>query len=159
RDSLERSITLAATKQIKEDFDAQNDPALVLAGRGWHPGVIGIVAGRLADRYHRPVVMIALDPLGVKVGVGSARSACGVNLHTALAACQEHLAGHGGHAAAAGLKVEETRLNAFRAAFCEYVAAEVAPEDRVAEILIDAEAPFGQLTLQTVKQMEQLAPF
>lgn len=159
RDSLERSITLAATKQIKEDFDADNDPAFVLAGRGWHPGVIGVVSGRLAEKYHRPVVMIALDPLGVKVGVGSARSANGLNLHAALQACTEHLSSHGGHAAAAGLKVEEGNLNAFRAAFCEHVDSAVSPEDRVAEIRIDAEAPFGQLTLQTVKQIEQMAPF
>ena len=74
RESLERSIQLAAAKQIKEQFDPDGDAALVLAGRGWHAGVIGIVAGRLAEKYHRPVVLIALDELGVKPGIGSARS-------------------------------------------------------------------------------------
>ena len=79
RDSLERSIYLAAVKQVKENFDPEADPTLVLAGVGWHAGVIGIVAGRLAEKYNRPVVVISLDQLGVKPGVGSARSACGLN--------------------------------------------------------------------------------
>jgi single-stranded-DNA-specific exonuclease len=159
RDSLERSIYLAAAKQLKEDFDPESDPALVLAGRGWHAGVIGIVAGRLAEKYHRPVVLIALDQLGVKVGCGSARSACGLNLHEALAACTHHLVSHGGHAAAAGLKIEESNVEAFRADFCEYAASETTAADRVAELKIDVEAPLSQLTLKTVQQIEQLSPF
>ena len=159
RDSLERSVMLAATKMIKEDFDAENDPAFVLAGRGWHPGVIGIVAGRLVEKFHRPVVLIALDQLGVKLGIGSARSANGLNLHEALAECTDHLASHGGHAAAAGLKVEESKVDAFRAAFCEHVSGAVSDEDRIAEIVLDAEAPFSALSLDIVRQIEQLAPF
>ncbi len=159
RESLERSIYLAANKQVKERFDPEQDAALVLADAGWHPGVIGIVAGRLAEKYHRPVVMIALDRLGTRPGSGSARSPGGLNLHRALDVCREHLISHGGHAAAAGLKIEEAKLDAFRADFCEYAAAEMTAEDRVAEVRIDAEAALGQLTLSTVEQIEQLAPF
>ena len=159
RETLERSIYLAANKQVKDEFDPANDPALVVAGRGWHPGVIGIVAGRLAEKYSRPVVLIALDELGKKVASGSARSANGLNLHRALAACDEHLVSHGGHAAAAGLRIDEAHLDKFRAHFCEHVSEEVAPEDRVAQVRIDAEAPLSQLTLKTVQEMEQLAPF
>ena len=91
RDSLERSVYLAANKQIKEDFDADGDPAFVLAGRGWHAGVIGIVAGRLAEKLHRPVVLLSLDDLAAKPSVGSARSACGMDLHTAFWNCREPL--------------------------------------------------------------------
>ena len=98
RESMERSIQLAANKQLKEQFDSEGDSALVLACRGWHAGVIGLVAGKLAERYHRPVVLIALDSLGVKPAVGSARSPNGLNLHAALKACSEHLLGFGGHA-------------------------------------------------------------
>jgi single-stranded-DNA-specific exonuclease len=159
RDSLDRSILQAARKQIKEQFDPEAEPALVLAGRGWHAGVIGLVAGRLAERYHRPVVLISLDELGVKPGVGSARSVAGFNLYQALQACSGHLAAFGGHAAAAGLKIEEARIEAFRAEFCEYAAGEIADEDRVADLHIDVEAPLAQLTLKTVEQIEQLAPF
>ena len=159
RDSLERSIYLAANKQVKENFHPEHEPALVLNGRGWHPGVIGIVASRLVDKYHRPVVMISQDNIGAKPATGSARSACGVNLHAALAACTEHLLGHGGHAAAAGLRIEDKNIDAFREAFCEHVAGEVNEDNLTAEVRIDAEAPFSQLTLDTVSQIETLAPF
>src|SRR3954468_7157127 len=159
RDSLERSINLAAAKQIKEQFDADGDAALVLAGRGWHVGVIGLVAGRLAEKYHRPVVLIALDQLGVKPGVGSARSPNGLNLHAALSACSEHLLGFGGHACAAGLKIDEARIDDFRTAFCEFASQESSGAARVGEIRVDAEGPFCQLTIETVRQIESLAPF
>ena len=159
RDSLERSIYLAANKQIKERFHPEHEPALVLNGRGWHPGVIGIVASRLVDKHHRPVVIIAQDNIGAKPATGSGRSACGVNLHAAFHACSEHLVGHGGHAAAAGLRIEDSNIDAFREAFCEYVAGEVTEESQVAEVRIDAEAPLSQLTMKTVEQIETLAPF
>jgi single-stranded-DNA-specific exonuclease len=159
RDSLERSIYLAATKQAKEEFDPENDPALVLAGRGWHAGVIGIVAGRLAEKYGRPVVLVALDQLGVKAGVGSARTAGRFNLHQALQVCSTHLESHGGHAAAAGLKVMEDRLAAFRNEFVEFAATACTPEDRTLELTIDAETQLAQLTTESVQQIESLAPF
>jgi single-stranded-DNA-specific exonuclease len=159
RDSLERSIQLAAARQVKEQFDPEADAALVLAGRGWHAGVIGLVAGRLAEKYHRPVVLITLDQLGAKPAVGSARSPNGLNLHAALAACREHLVGFGGHAAAAGLRIEESRIDAFRQAFCDTCETETPEGSKVGEIRIDAEAPLAQLTMQTVQQIESLAPF
>jgi single-stranded-DNA-specific exonuclease len=159
RESLERSIYLAAHKQAVEQFDPDADAALVLAKRGWHPGVIGIVAARLAEKFHRPVVLVAFDPLAVKPGVGSARSAGGFDLSAAFEACGEHLVGHGGHAAAAGLKIDEDRLDAFRAQFCEVAAAEMSTRGRVAELRIDAEVPFSALTSATVADIERLAPF
>lgn len=159
RDSLERSIQLAAAKQIKEQFDPEGDSALVLAGRGWHAGVIGLVAGKLAEKHHRPVVLIALDQLGIKPGIGSARSPNGLNLHAALASCSEHLLGFGGHAAAAGLKIDESRIDAFRQAFCDAAESETPAGSRVGEVRIDAEGPLAQLTLQIVQQIESLAPF
>jgi single-stranded-DNA-specific exonuclease len=159
RDSLERSIYLAATKQIKEQFDADNDPAFVLAGRGWHAGVIGIVAGRLVEKYNRPVVLIALDQVGVKPGIGSARTAGSLPLHTALLSCASHLLSHGGHANAAGLKIQEDRVDHFRAEFLEFAAAEGLQARRESELFIDAESALSELTLQTVEQIEMLSPF
>ncbi len=158
RESLERSVYLAAVKQIKDQF-ADDDPAFVLSGAGWHAGVIGIVAGRLADKFARPVVLISLDELGAKPGSGSGRSAGGFNLHTALGACSRHLVTHGGHAAAAGLKITPHCVDAFRAEFCEFVAQSMTAADRVAEVAVDGEAAFSQLTLSTVQQVEALAPF
>jgi single-stranded-DNA-specific exonuclease len=159
RDSLERSIYLAANKQAVERFDPEEDAALVLADHGWHPGVIGIVAGRLAEKFHRPVVLVALDPLRVKPGVGSARSVPGFDLCTGLAACDEHLLSYGGHAAAAGLKIDESRIEDFRMQFCQHASDEISQRARTAELKIDAEVPFGALTLAAMEQMERLAPF
>ncbi len=159
RTTIERSIYLSASKQIKEKYDPHNDSAFVLADHDWHPGVIGIVAGRLAEKYARPVIMIALDELGGSVGTGSARSALGLNLHDTLCDCSEQLEAFGGHKAAAGLRINTAKLDEFRQLFCERVHARIAPEDRVAEIEIDAESPLAQLTLKTVSQIEQLAPF
>ena len=116
---MERSVYLAAQKQANENYDPQADPALVLAGRGWHVGVIGIVAGRLADKYHRPVVVVAQHELGVQPGTGSGRGAGVLNLSQAFAHCQEHLISHGGHAAAAGLRLHDKNLELFRTAFCD----------------------------------------
>jgi single-stranded-DNA-specific exonuclease len=159
RESLEKCIQLAANKMIKEQFDPASEPALVLAGRGWHPGVIGLVAGRLAEKYHRPVVLVALDAAGVKPGTGSARSPNGFNLHAALSNCAEHLLGFGGHAAAAGLKIDESRIDAFRAALCDCAAADSQSVNCRGEVAIDAEGPLGQLTTQVIQQIETMAPF
>lgn len=159
RDSLERSVYLAANKQIKEEFDAEGDSAFVLAGPDWHAGVIGIVAGRLAEKYHRPVVLISMDGLGAKPATGSGRSACGLNLHEAFRHCEEYLIACGGHSAAAGLKIDNGQIEMFRGAFCEYASAAITDSDREATIAIDVEAPLSQLTLKTVQQLELLAPF
>jgi single-stranded-DNA-specific exonuclease len=156
---LERSIYLSATKQIKERYAVEETSALVLAERGWHQGVIGIVAGRLAERYHRPVVMIALDELGCKPGTGSARSIPGLDLHRALAACSQLLIKHGGHAAAAGLRIDEAQVEPFRAEFCAHVERQLDASARIAELAIDAEASLAELTLRVVEDMERLAPF
>lgn len=158
RTSRERSIYLAAVKQLKERFDPENDPAIVVAGHGWHPGVIGIVAARLVDKYHRPAIVLSLDETGVKPAVGSARCPEGLSLHLALAECSQHLLTHGGHAAAAGLTLAEANIEAFREEFFERVS-QACRGGGPAELRIDAEAPLAQMTYQTVKQIEQLSPF
>jgi len=159
RQSLERSVLLAARKQAKHQFDPENDAALVLADRGWHAGVIGIVAGKLAEQYNRPVVLVSQDKLGIKAGTGSGRSIVGFDLHRAFAACSEHLVSHGGHAAAAGLRVADADVDKFRTAFCEAAKVELAAEQKTALIEIDAEVPFAALTRQNLDHINMLAPF
>jgi len=159
RGSLERSVYRAAHKQLKESFDPERDPAFVLADHGWHGGIIGIVAGRLAEKYHRPVVVISLDEAGVRPGAGSVRSVAGVDVHRALAVCEETLLGFGGHRAAAGLTIDPQHIDAFRNSFCEAVAAERGADAAPPEIAADAQTPLGQLTLGVVKQIESLGPF
>jgi len=159
RKTLEQSVYLSASKQIKEQCDLEQDTALVLAGSGWHAGVIGIVAGRIAEKHQRPTIIISLDSLGQKPGTGSARSAGHVDLHQALEVCRGYLVSCGGHAAAAGLRVEEANLDAFRQAFQEVVAEQLGNQPMVQEIQVDAEATLSQLDLATVLQIEQMAPF
>ncbi len=159
RAKLERSIQLSASKQLQEVHSTADDPAFVLASPTWHPGVIGVVAGKLAQKYNRPVVLIALDKVGAGPGSGSGRSPNGVNLHQAFQECGALLISGGGHAAAAGLRIEESNMNAFRAAFLEAVAEQMSEVAQETEIDFDAEAPLGQFDLGVMGQVELLAPF
>jgi single-stranded-DNA-specific exonuclease len=159
RETEERSLQLAAAKQAKEQFDPDADAALVLADRGWHKGVIGIVAGRLAERWHRPVIMIARDPLQGGPATGSVRSVPGFDVLAALKACAGHLLGCGGHAAAAGLQIDDAKIDEFRRAFVAEVDARLPESLRRAQITIDGETSLAALTRDTVEQLEKLAPF
>jgi single-stranded-DNA-specific exonuclease len=159
RKTLERSILLSASRQAKEQFAPEEDAALVLADPEWHPGVIGIVAGRLSEKYHRPVILIAQDKMGAKPGTGSARSVPGFHLFEALNACSEHLVRFGGHAAAAGLGIDDAQIPAFREAFREYAATHLREDQSTPELWIDAEFPFSAFTHKTVGQIESLRPF
>jgi single-stranded-DNA-specific exonuclease len=159
RDSLERSVLLSANKMIQEQVDLDLSPAIVLASPNWHLGVIGVVAGRLAEKHHRPVVMIALDPFGQKAGTGSARAPGYINLFETLLSCQDYLESCGGHAAAAGLRIQERQVDAFRLAFQEQVASSTGNRMPTAEVRIDAEAVLDMLDMSTVRQIEAMAPF
>ncbi len=157
RQKLERRIMSDALKTIEERY--ADAPAFVLAAREWHPGVIGVVAGRLAEKFHRPTIMIALR--NPDVNAGSARTApdSSFNMYEALSACSDKLVRFGGHAAAAGLAVKESQLDAFREAFCEYVEREFKEEDRVPKIFLDGEIPFSAITLSALAELDKLAPF
>lgn len=160
RKTIQESIRRAAVKQIKERFDAENDAAFVLADYQWHPGVIGIVAGALAEKYQRPVALISLDPARGRSGIGSAR--CGtaaVSLIDALAEAGSFLIRFGGHAEAAGFRIDEQQIDSFRAAFVDAVSARMAGASAAAELRIDAETPLGGVTAEVVQQIELLAPF
>lgn len=160
RDSLQRSVQLAAGKQAREEFDPENDPALVLSGIGWHAGVIGVVAGRMAEQYSKPVVILSLDTAGKQDATGSGRAGVpGVDLHAAFAECADRLVRFGGHQAAAGLTIREKDIDAFRGDFCEAISKQWTDGDINPVLQIDAEAPLGQLNLAILKQIETLAPF
>lgn len=159
RDSLDRRICKEAKQMANDNFNPADDHALVLAHSGWHLGVIGIVAGRLAEYYNRPTVVISDDPRQPGLGVGSCRTAAGVNLYQALQACSDYLVSFGGHAAAAGLKISCNQIDSFRAALCEQVATQLSLEDLVPDLMIDAEALIGNLTLNMMNELNRLAPF
>ncbi|MDR7422601.1 MAG: single-stranded-DNA-specific exonuclease RecJ [Armatimonadota bacterium] len=130
-------------------------PAIVLARETWHPGVIGIVASQLVERYYRPVVLIALDG---ELGRGSARTIPSVHVVEALARAASHLTAFGGHAMAAGLTLRTEEVPRFREAFLAAVAALVRPDDLHPVVEIDAEVALSELTPQLAGQLARLAP-
>jgi single-stranded-DNA-specific exonuclease len=133
------------------------EPAYVLAGEGWHPGVIGIVASRVVERHHRPTLMIALD--GEGGGRGSGRSVPAYDLHAGLAACSEHLRRFGGHRAAAGFDIDAGHVEALRRAFVHHAAASLTPDDLIPEERIDALVPGTALGLELAEELRRLEPF
>lgn len=131
-------------------------PAYVLAADGWHPGVIGIVAARIAERRHRPAVLIALEG---DEGAGSGRSIPAFDLLGGLTAGAAELIRYGGHRAAAGLTIARDRVDAFRDAFTAHAASVLSPEDLVPAERIDAVVSGDVLTLSLAEELERLAPF
>jgi len=158
RRATEREVDAAAETARRELPDELREArGLVLAGRDWHPGVVGIVASRLVERHRRPVVVISLDEAGE--GRGSGRSIPGFDLLAALEACAEHLEGFGGHRAAAGLTIKAENVEAFRAAFAAHANEVLAPEDLLRTEKIDAIAGGVGLGLELAEELRQLAPF
>jgi single-stranded-DNA-specific exonuclease len=158
RRATEREVDVAAEaarRELPDDLKEAN--GLVLAGEGWHPGVVGIVASRLVERHHRPVVVISLD--GEGGGRGSGRSIPGFDLHAALEACSEHLESFGGHKAAAGLSLKAENLEAFRAAFAAHAGEVLGPDDLQRTERIDAMIGGVGLGLDLAEELGQLAPF
>jgi single-stranded-DNA-specific exonuclease len=153
RRDVETRIRFAAEALVAEAGPAA---AFVLAGEGWHPGVIGIVAARIAERHHRPVVLIALDG---EEGAGSGRSIPSFDLLAGLQAGAHHLLRFGGHRAAAGLTIARENVDGFRAAFARHAAEVLRPEDLVPRVRVDAVAPGNALTLGLAEELERLAPF
>ena len=158
RRAREREVDTAAEAARRELPERLREaPGLVLAGEGWHPGVVGIVASRLVERHHRPVVVISLD--GEGGGRGSGRSIPGFDLLAALEACSEHLVSFGGHRAAAGLSLRAEDVDAFREAFAAHAGAVLGPEDLRRTERIDAMVGGVGLGLDLAEELGQLAPF
>nr|MBA3509072.1 single-stranded-DNA-specific exonuclease RecJ [Thermoleophilaceae bacterium] len=130
--------------------------ALVVAGEDWHPGVVGIVASRLVERFRRPAVVIALEGGS---GRGSGRSIAPYDLHAGLSAASDHLLGYGGHRMAAGLQIEAAHVEGFRRALAAHAGAQLAPGDLVPVERVDDVIPGGALTLETAEELERLGPF
>jgi single-stranded-DNA-specific exonuclease len=158
RRAAEREVDAAAEAARRELPERLREaPGLVLAGEGWHPGVIGIVASRLAERHHRPAVVVSLD--GEGGGRGSGRSIPGFDLLAGLEACSEHLVRFGGHRAAAGLELRAEDLDGFRAAFAAHAAGVLGPDDLRRTERIDAMVGGAGLGLDLAEELERLAPF
>jgi single-stranded-DNA-specific exonuclease len=158
RRAIEREVLDAAEASRRELPDELADArGLVLAGEGWHPGVVGIVASRLVERHRRPVVLISLGADGR--GRGSGRSIPGFDLLAGLRACDAHLSRYGGHRAAAGLEIEAGEVDAFRAAFTAHCAEALADAPAASTEIVDAVVGGESLGHEVAEQLARLAPF
>jgi single-stranded-DNA-specific exonuclease len=149
--------TFADAQQIAEEcLDLEADPAIVLHQEHWHPGVVGIVASRMVERYYKPSIMMATVD---GVAKGSARSVAGFDIYEALKRCEDKLLQFGGHKYAAGVTVDLARLDEFRAAFNAAVKDLMAEELKTPEIRIDLEISLQEITPWFVKLLREFAPF
>jgi single-stranded-DNA-specific exonuclease len=157
RQMVEDRILREALAQVDEWPEAKRrQRGYVIAGEEWHRGVIGIVASRLVDRLHRPVVLVA----GAEEGwTGSGRSIPAFDLHEALAACAGVLERFGGHRAAAGLSVQPENLDEFARLFAAHAEAVLEEDDLAPVLRVDAVVDGRELTLDLCEELEHLAPF
>jgi single-stranded-DNA-specific exonuclease len=157
RQAVEERILREAVELVESKPEAERRRrGYVLWNESWHEGVIGIVASRLVERFHRPVVLVAGSRDGWR---GSGRSISGFDLLGALAACSEHLERFGGHRAAAGLSIDPTEIEAFAAAFAAHADAHLTDAELREVTTVDAVVSAGDLTLDLAHELERLAPF
>ena len=156
RKEADSSITEEALAIIENDEILINKKTTVVFQSHWHKGVVGIVASRLIEKYHRPTVVLAQS--GDFVG-GSARSVPGFNLYEAIHSCREYLIGYGGHFAAAGMTMLPSNIEAFSNKFEEVVSSIIEPHLLVPEIIIDAEIDFKNITKSFYNIITQMEPY
>jgi single-stranded-DNA-specific exonuclease len=158
RQDVDRAMLDEALEMLEASFDPERDWAVVLSRQGWHPGVIGIVASRVVERVHRPVVLIAEDPETGR-GRGSARSIPRFHLYNGIHASAALLERYGGHRQAAGLELRLDRLDEFRAGLNSYAHEVLTPDDLVAEIRIDLEVTLREANADLCRLMRHCGPF
>ena len=155
RQTIERQVLEQAIERVKSEL-SDDQRTIVLADERWHSGVIGIVASRLVERFHRPTVLIALEN---GVGKGSARSISGFHLFNAFRQCSQHLTGFGGHEYAAGLSMQQSDVGDFAASFEQHAQQSLADNDLLPVRYFDAEVLLQDLDRNLYDEMETLAPF
>lgn len=157
RRSVERDILQQAKQMVLDaGYDASDQRAIVLGNENWHPGVLGIVASRLAEAFGRPVVMLNYDG---DQAHGSARSVQDVSIHEAFTQCGEHLMTFGGHAMAAGLRLKRDHVEAFRNALVRHINQQLNEDDLAASMDVHLDCGEADLTFDLFEQIASLAPF
>lgn len=163
RQATEKKIFKEAVEMVvAQGFDSPDHRAIVLGKEGWHQGVVGIVASRLVEEFSRPVVMLSYSTdsdTGHGRAHGSARSVDGVSIHEALHHCASCLTTFGGHAMAAGMRLDVNNVDEFRRLMVEFVNARLRPDDLVGVLDIDTICELSDINLRTLEQIEKLAPF
>jgi single-stranded-DNA-specific exonuclease len=155
RQSLDHRILEEALVQVEQVCDPERDAGFVLAGDGWHPGVVGIVASRVVERYGRPAFLIAFDG---DIGKGSGRSISRFDLHAALLACGDLLERYGGHQMAAGLTIRRDQLDEFRERFAAIAREALGPDDLGPEQRVDLELGLREANRDLERMCRHLEP-
>jgi len=154
RQELEAEIMREALAVLGE---GEIPPAIVLGSRRWHVGVVGIVAARLVDRFHRPAIVMAINEQGI--GKGSARTIPGFDLYQGLAACKDLLVAFGGHPSAAGMTIQEARLPEFQARFAAVAGEWALSGDVTPTLHLDSEVALEDVNLRLIQEIGSLHPF
>src|SRR5207247_6000202 len=152
RQEVEKEILAAATVTIEKQFDAARDAGIVAGARGWHPGVLGIVASRIARKFHRPTIVIGFDENGL--GKGSGRSIEGLSIVEALGRCDAWIDKYGGHEMASGLTMHEENFGAFSEAFRKAARELLSEYDLQPRLAIDHELAFSELNFDLLQWHE-----
>lgn len=149
-------MTSEALSIIENSNEATTRKTTVVYREHWHKGVVGIVASRLIESYYRPTIVLAKSENCI---AGSGRSVPGFNLYEAIYECREHLIGFGGHFAAAGLTLQEHKIEEFKIAFENAVTKQIKPEQLIPEVVIDTEIEFKEINLAFYNIITQMEPF
>jgi single-stranded-DNA-specific exonuclease len=155
RQDIGSSIKAEVFAKLDEQF-SEEDKILVLSGEDWHPGVIGIVASQVADRYFKPVILVGVNK---GVGRGSARSVDGVNMYALLNACRDLFLDFGGHEGAAGFAIEPSNIPELVRRLKEEAAEQITAENLRPQLLIEAEIDPAIITMNLIKELDLLAPY
>lgn len=156
RQATQSSIIDEALAKVEHEVNFKNDRVIVLSAEGWHKGVVGIVASRIADTFYRPSIVLSIED---GIATGSARSIEGFHLFDALTKCAHLLEDFGGHDHAAGLTLKIENLEAFKKEMNDIARAEIKDEDLAPGILVDCEIPLSSVNMDLVRKAQQLAPF
>jgi len=157
RKSLQEKIFNQAVEKIEKEVDLDNDNCIVLSSKGWHKGIIGIVASKIVEKYFRPTILIALEDDGW--GYGSGRSISAFHLLDGMNHSKKWIHNYGGHSQAAGLKIEEKNIEGFRKEINNYSKGKLAKKDLIPILKIDAELKFEQVNFNLIEEIHQLFPY
>jgi len=146
----------AARALVETDLEIGSRTVMVVAGEGWHRGVIGIVASKLVDHFHRPAIVLSIDG---DVAHGSCRSIPSFNMLGALESCGDTMMKFGGHKQAAGLTMETARIRELRRRVNDHADERLGPDDLRPRLWIDAALPLKQINEQVASELTALAPF
>lgn len=156
RQNIQQKILDEALSKIGKEVNLDKEMCIVLAKKGWHPGVIGIVASKIVEIYHRPTILISIDG---GVGTGSGRSISKFHLLSALDSCKKLFVNHGGHSQAAGMKINEKNIKKLRKEINNYAKDKIAAGDLIPSVNLDAKLNIRQVNLKLIREIDKLPPF